>query len=108
MGDDNEGDVSFVLQALDEVEDQRPLLGAHRRERLVEQDDVGLLVDRAGHGDRLPLAAREACDWGVQVRDVDADLVERRACLPAHAAVVDELQRREQVLAAQEQVLVHG
>ena len=50
------------LQALDQVEDERALLGAHRRERLVEQQDVGLGVHRAGDRDRLALAAGEPRD----------------------------------------------
>ena len=55
-------------QARDQVEDHRALLGAHRRQRLVEQDDVGVRVHRARDRDRLALAAGEARDGHVQPR----------------------------------------
>ena len=43
------------------------LLGAHRRQRLVEQHDVGVAGDRARDRDRLALAAGQPRD-----RHVDA------------------------------------
>ena len=49
-------DTALGLQARDQVEDHRALFRAHRRERLVEQDDVGVGVDRARDRDRLALA----------------------------------------------------
>ena len=52
------------LSSRDQVEDQRAFLGAHRGERLVEQQDLRVGVDRAGHRDRLPLAAGQLGDVG--------------------------------------------
>ena len=60
------------------------LLGAHRRERLVEQQDVGVAGDRARDRDRLTLTAGQPRDRHVEPRDVDPDLVERLARLTAH------------------------
>ena len=51
-----------ALQARDQVEDHRALLGAHRRQRLVEQEDVGVGVHRARDRDRLALAAGQPRD----------------------------------------------
>jgi hypothetical protein len=50
-------DAPLLLQAGDEVEDESALLGAHGRQRLVEQQDVRLGVNRARHGDGLALPA---------------------------------------------------
>ena len=94
------------LQARDEVEDHRALLGAHRRQRLVEQDDVRVGVDRARDRDRLALAAGQARHGDVDARDVDADLIERLARFALHLAVGQERQRTVHLLAAQEQVVV--
>ena len=54
---------------------------------------------------RCPPERRATGD--VQARDVDPDLVERRARLPAHRAVGQERQRPADPLAAQEHVLEH-
>ena len=69
-------DVAALAQLADQLDDQPALLGAHRRERLVEQDDLGVREHRARDGDRLALAARERRDLGVDVGDVDAERVE--------------------------------
>ena len=86
----------------------RALLGAHRGQRLVEQQDVGVGVDGAGDRDRLALAAGQARDRDVDAGDVDADLIERRARLALHLAVGQQRDRAVHALAAQEQVVVDG
>ena len=48
-----------ALQLADQIEDDEALLDPHRRQRLVEQDHLGVGEDRPGHGDRLALPARE-------------------------------------------------
>src|SRR4051794_26774079 len=48
-------DVPALAQARDEVEDDRAFLDAHRRERLVQQQDARLCVQRPGDRDRLAL-----------------------------------------------------
>jgi len=96
---------ALVLQALDQVQDQRALLRAHRRQWLVEQQDVGLRVHRPSHGDGLALAAGEPRGGRVEARHVDADLVERGPRLSAHRAVGQQRQRPAHPLAAQEHVL---
>ena len=94
------------LRRCDEVEDHRPLLGAHRRQRLVKQDDVGVAGDRPRHRDRLALAAGEARRRDIDRGDVDPDLVQRLAGLTAHQGVGQERDRLADALAAQKQVLV--
>ena len=89
VGDHDLRDVAALAQLADQLEDQPALLGAHRGERLVEQDDLGVGEDRARDRDRLALAARERRDLGVDVRDVDAERVEVLARLRAHRAVVE-------------------
>src|ERR1700733_11906778 len=55
--DHDDRDLALVLQTRDEVEDLSALFRAHRRERLVEQDDVRVAVDGARDRDRLALTA---------------------------------------------------
>ena len=59
-----------------EVEDLGGLGQRQRRRRLVEHDQVGLLVDGAGDGDALALAAGELADDRVRREDLrgEADL----------------------------------
>ena len=99
-------DVAALAQLADQLEDQPALLRAHRRERLVEQDDLGVREDRARDGDRLALAARERRDLGVHVGDVDAERVEVR---PRRARIEPLLSTPQaRVLALQEHVVEHG
>ena len=55
-------DPALLLEAGDQVEDERALLGAHGGERLVEQQDVGLGVHGPSDRDRLTLTAGQARD----------------------------------------------
>jgi len=57
VGDDDHRDLPAFLQPLDELEDQRRLLDAHRGGGLVEQEHFRLLVDRAGDRNGLALPA---------------------------------------------------
>ena len=90
VGDDDHRDLAGFLQPLDEVEDQRRLLGAHRRRRLVEQQHPRLLVDRAGDRDRLPLAAGERGHLSIDRRDADAHAIEVLLRPPPHLPVVED------------------
>ena len=104
--DHDDRDVALFLEAGDHVEDRCPLLGAHRRQRLVQQQDIGVAGDRPRDSDRLALTPRQARDWDVQAWDVDPDLVERSAGLAAHQHVVEKRDWLEHTLPAQEQVVV--
>ena len=84
------------------------LLGAHRGQRLVEEEDVGARVDGAGDRDRLALAAGEAGHRRLQPRHVDADLIQGFAGPALHLADRQERQRGMRLLAAQEHVLEDG
>src|SRR5918995_5538906 len=72
VDDQDHGYAPLLFEALDEVEDQGPLLGAHRRERLVEEQHLGVRVDRTGHGYGLALPARKTFHPGVYGGGVDA------------------------------------
>jgi hypothetical protein len=51
-------------------------LGAHGRQRFVEEEDLGLLLSGPGHGEGLALAPGQALDFRVDVGDVHLDLVQ--------------------------------
>jgi hypothetical protein len=102
--DHDDRDLARLAQAADEVEHQRPLAHAHRRQRLVEQQDAGVRVDRAGDRDRLPLAARQPRHRHLHRGDVDADLGDRLAGPLAHRAVVEQPERVDD-LAVEEDVV---
>ena len=57
MGDDHEGDADGMLQAHQLELHGLAQLGVERRERLVEQQDLGPLDQGAGQGDPLALTA---------------------------------------------------
>ena len=90
--DQDHRDVATRLQLSDQVEDQRALLRAHRRQRLVEKKDLRLRVDGACDRDRLALPSRKQRHLRVDVGDPDAHLVEVLACPPSHLGVVEHRQ----------------
>src|SRR5271166_1198742 len=107
VGDHDDRDVAARPQPLDQPDDQPRLARAHRRERLVEQQDSGLRIDRARHRDRLALSTRERADREFDRGHVDADFIERLGRAPPHLAVVQQPQRPPaQQLAVQEHVVV--
>src|ERR1041384_2648291 len=57
---------STALHSLDEGEHLAHLVHREGRRRLVEDDEIGLEVHRAGDGDPLTLAAREIADGRVR------------------------------------------
>src|SRR4051812_34359901 len=92
--DHDHRDVPALAQARDEVEDDRAFLDAHRREWLVEQQDARLRVQRAGDRDRLALAAGQAQHRRVDRGDVHADVADVLLGFLAHAAVVEQPERK--------------
>src|SRR5215208_7791509 len=88
--DQDHGYAPLVLEALDEVEDEGPLLGTHRRQRLVEEEHLGVRVDRARHGYGLALAAGEPGHLGVYGGDVHAHVLPVLGRVLLHLAVVEE------------------
>ena len=110
VGDHDHRDVAVLPQLLDQLDDQRPLAGAHRRERLVEQEDLRVRMRRARDRDRLALTARHARDLRVDRRHAHADVVEvlERALL--HHPVREKADRPDAArdLAVQEHVVVDG
>ena len=90
-----------------ESDDALRLARAHRRQRLVEQQDARVGEDRARHRDRLPLAARQCADLGLHRGHLDADLGEPCLGAPPHRAVVEEFERPPtQQFAVQKHVVV--
>src|SRR6266545_1750625 len=104
--DDDDRHVPAFLEVADQIEDERALLGPHRGERLVQQQDLGIRVDRAGHGDGLPLAAGQLGHLRVDGLDPYAHVVEVLPGALAHDAVVE--QRPAHDLAVEEHVVVDG
>jgi hypothetical protein len=102
--DHDDRDLAALAQAPDEVEHQRALAHAHRRQRLVEQQDARIRVDRARDGDRLPLATREPRDGRLHPGDLDADVGDRLSRALAHRAVVEQPVRMDD-LAVEEDVV---
>ena len=80
------------LSSLDQVEDQRALLGAHRRERLVEQQDLVGVARETVRRPRSPAAGRRtaAASGTSTLGMLIADLVEACARELAHLALVEE------------------
>src|ERR1700722_3398755 len=108
-----------AVQPRDQVEHHPGLGATERRGRLVEDDQLGVLHDRPGHRDGLPLAARQRTDrlpdgadrHHLQVlqrllrRQLHADLIELPVLdqLPAEEHVRDDVE-----VVAQREVLVNG
>ncbi len=86
----------------------RPFLGAHRRQGLVEQDDVGVAGDRPRHRDRLALAAGQARHRHIDAGDVDPDLSSALRASRFMSALARNGIGACDPLAAQEQVVVDG
>ena len=61
MGDDHHR-AAFAVPALDQLDQVADGLGVDRIERLVEQDQVGILHQHAGEQGTLELAARQRVD----------------------------------------------
>src|SRR5215208_6917044 len=97
------GYAPFILEALDEVQDQGPLLRPHRRERLVQKQHLRVRLHCACDGYGLALPARKSRHLGVYGRDVDAHVFEVVGGLLFHLAVVEE--RSDGHLAIQEHVV---
>ena len=106
VGDDDDRDVALGLEVAHQVEDQGALLGPHGRQRLVQQQDPGVAVDRAGDRDRLALAARELGHLVVDRGDVHPHVLQVLPGHPAHAAVAE--QRPAHQLPVEEHVVVHA
>src|ERR1700730_8824680 len=116
--DHDDGDLTLALQVLDQFQDHRPFLGAHRRQRLVQQQHLGVRGHRPGHRDGLALATGQLGHLGVDRGDAHPDPVELLLGGAPHAPVGQQrpagpLPVQEHVvvdgeLVDQRQVLVHG
>src|SRR5829696_1696539 len=105
VDDQDHGYAPLLFEALDEVQDQGPLLRTHRRERLVKEQHLRVRVDRTRNGYGLALPARKSCHLGVYGRDVHAHVCEVLRGLLFHLAVVEE--RSDGHLTVQEHVVEH-
>ena len=94
------------LEPVDQIQDDGAFLHAHGGQRLVEQQDLGFRIDRAGDRDRLALPAGQLGDLGIHRRDVHAHVVEVLLGLLAHGPVAQ--QRPADLLPVQEHVVVDG
>src|SRR5580704_3491484 len=86
--DHHDGDVAARPQPLDQPDDQPGLARAHRRERLVEQQDARLRIDRARHRDRLALSTGERSNLELDGGHVDADFRQCHCRTAPHFAMV--------------------
>ena len=100
--DVDRGDAEGALQAFDLDAHLHAQLGVEVRERLVEQEDLGLAHDGAAHGDALALAARERPRLAVE-EALDGEDARRLA-----HALVDLVLRRFAVAQAVGHVVVDG
>src|SRR5438128_2931778 len=91
-----------------EVQDQSSFLGTHGRQRLIQQENLGIRVDCAGDRDGLALAARELGNCRIDRGDADPYLIEGLTCLLTHHPVVEERKRLQDNLSVEEHVVVHG
>src|SRR5581483_7541235 len=105
--DDDDRQAAVFLEPAHQVEDHRAFLDAHRGQRLVEQQDLGVGVDRPGYRDGLALATGQHRYLGVDRRDVDADLVQVLPGQLAHHPGAQQRDRPGNRLPVQEHVLVH-
>ena len=64
MGDEDEGDAELLLQRFQLLLHLLAQLEVERAERLVEQQHLGLVDQRAGERHALPLAARKLAPDG--------------------------------------------
>ena len=90
MGDVDDGGLQLLVQLLDLGAHVDAQLGVEVRQRLVEQEDVGVAHQRPAHGDALALAAGELAGLAVeQVLDLQelGDLVHRLVALGLRHAV---------------------
>ena len=78
--DEDEGDAALALDALELELHLTAELEVERAERLIEQEDVGAVDERAGDGDALLLAAGEAGDTAL-FEPGEADELEHAADL---------------------------
>ena len=94
----NVGDVDHRLAGLAQSSDQREeALGfacGQRRRRLVEDDDLGIELERARGLDQLALAGRKAVERRVR-GEIEAHLLEQLACSRREACAVDQRQRSD-------------
>ena len=92
VGDEDDAEPA-VPRLRDVAQHDARLLDAQRRGRLVQDQDLGPEVDRAGDGHRLALAAGERADRLVGVADVDAHLAQLLVHRALRERDVDVLER---------------
>ena len=102
VGDVDDADAA-VAEVADDLQQALGLGFLQGRGRLVEDQDVGLVEQRAGDLDQLLLAEAQRGERAVEV-DVEADRLEHRLGLAAHRPAVERDPGGER-LAAEEEVL---
>ena len=100
MADEDDRDAA-CLQPADQREEVALLLRRQRRGRLVEDDDLGLVVDGAGDLDHLPLGGAEAS------RPWPSDRPEIQRLQELLRGDIDAAQAVEELLVAEIEVLRH-
>ena len=120
--DDLVGDLEYIAQVVGDEDDPLPLAperldqrqhtallrNAERGRRFVHDHELGVPVDGAADGDRLPLASGEGCDRRAQPRDVKIETRHRLFRRPRHHRPIEDRQEAEQLslrLAAKKDVL---
>ena len=93
------------LQRADDAEEMRDFPVGERRGRLVHDQDVGIVGDRLGDLDHLPVGDAEIAHFGLGI-DADVEPVEQSLGAAAHLVVADEAQAVQR-LAANPDVLRH-
>ena len=82
-----------LAQAADQREEPRGLARGQRGRRLVEDDDLGIELQRLGDLDELPLAGRQPLDRRVRRRGRGSTSLSSARVRAASARAVDQRQR---------------
>ena len=96
---------AFGLQPADDAEEVRDLPFGQRRSRLVHDQDVGVVGDRLGDLDHLPVGDAEIAHFGVGI-DMDIEAGEQRLGAAPHLVVSNQTEGVER-LAADPDVFRH-
>ena len=85
--------LALRLQRTDDLEEMLDLALGQRRRRLVHDENVGIVGDRLGDLDHLPVGDREVAHLRFRI-DRDVEPLEQRLGPPAHLVVTHEAEAR--------------